>query len=77
MVRGIYGEGSEAFGNIFQVSNQITLGRSEQEIIEDLANVAKQLIEQERKARQRLWKLPASKWKIKFSAPMAFCPMLE
>lgn len=54
VVRGIYGEGSEALGNIFQISNQITLGRSEQEIIEDLRNVAKQLIDQERKARQRL-----------------------
>lgn len=51
VVRGIYGEGSEALGNIFQISNQITLGRSELEIIEDLANVAKQLMEQERKAR--------------------------
>lgn len=54
VVRGIYGEGSDALGNIFQISNQITLGRSESEIIEDLANVAKQLIEQERQARQAL-----------------------
>lgn len=54
VVRGIYGEGSDALGNIFQISNQITLGRSEIEIIEDLANVAKQLIDQERQARQLL-----------------------
>jgi protein arginine kinase len=54
VVRGIYGEGSEALGNIFQISNQITLGRSEQEIIEDLGNVVKQLIDQERKARERM-----------------------
>ncbi|WP_202081210.1 protein arginine kinase [Caldalkalibacillus salinus] len=54
VVRGIYGEGSEALGNIFQISNQITLGRSETEIIEDLANVAKQLIDQERQARNTL-----------------------
>lgn len=54
VVRGIYGEGSEALGNIFQISNQITLGRSELEIIEDLVNVAKQLIEQERQARKSL-----------------------
>jgi protein arginine kinase len=51
VVRGIYGEGSDALGNIFQISNQITLGRSETEIIEDLANVTKQLVEQERQAR--------------------------
>jgi protein arginine kinase len=51
VVRGIYGEGSEALGNIFQISNQITLGRSESEIIEDLMNVTKQLISQERQAR--------------------------
>lgn len=54
VVRGIYGEGSEALGNMFQLSNQITLGRSEQEIIEDLGNVAKQLIDQERQAREKL-----------------------
>ncbi|GAA0380704.1 protein arginine kinase [Bacillus horti] len=54
VVRGIYGEGSDALGNIFQISNQITLGRSEREIIEDLGNVAKQLIEQERQARHSL-----------------------
>lgn len=52
VVRGIYGEGSDALGNIFQISNQITLGRSEKEIIEDLANVTKQLVEQERQARK-------------------------
>ena len=33
-VRGMYGEGSEALGNLFQISNQITLGQSEEEIIE-------------------------------------------
>lgn len=54
VVRGIYGEGSDALGNIFQISNQITLGRSETEIIEDLANVTKQLVEQERQARKSI-----------------------
>ena len=34
VVRGIYGEGSAALGNIFQISNQITLGKSEEEIVE-------------------------------------------
>src|SRR5699024_11017845 len=35
VVRGIYGEGTEASGNVFQISNQITLGKSETDIIED------------------------------------------
>lgn len=54
VVRGIYGEGSEARGNIFQISNQITLGKSEQDIVEDLQSVVAQLIEHERTARSQL-----------------------
>lgn len=54
VVRGIYGEGSEAVGNIFQISNQVTLGKSEDDIVEDLQSVAYQLIEQERAARKLL-----------------------
>lgn len=53
-VRGIYGEGSEAVGNLFQVSNQITLGQTEEEIIENLHGVVLQIIEHERAARERL-----------------------
>ncbi len=53
-VRGMYGEGSEALGNLFQISNQITLGQTEGEIIDNLHGVAKQIIEHERAARQRL-----------------------
>jgi protein arginine kinase len=53
-VRGLYGEGSEALGNLFQVSNQITLGQSEDEIIENLYGVARQIIEHEKAARTRL-----------------------
>jgi protein arginine kinase len=59
VVRGIYGEGSEAIGNIFQVSNQITLGKSEEDIIEDLKGVVLQLIHQERAARDVLMKTSA------------------
>lgn len=61
-VRGIYGEGSEALGNIFQVSNQITLGQSEEEIIDNLHSVAKQIIEHERAARHKL--LEESKMRV-------------
>jgi len=53
-VRGIYGEGSEATGNLFQVSNQVTLGQSEQEIIDNLFQVARQIIEHEKSARDKL-----------------------
>jgi len=54
VVRGIYGEGSEALGNIFQISNQITLGKSEENIVEDLQSIIVKLVEQERDARNRL-----------------------
>ncbi|MDO3412996.1 protein arginine kinase [Saccharibacillus sp. CPCC 101409] len=53
-VRGIYGEGSEAQGNLFQVSNQITLGQSEREIVDNLEGIVAQIIEYERQARNRL-----------------------
>lgn len=53
-VRGIYGEGSDALGNLFQISNQVTLGQSESEIIGNLHGVTRQIIEHERAARQRL-----------------------
>ena len=51
VVRGIYGEGSESLGNIYQISNQITLGKPENDIVNDLQSVVQQLIEQERLAR--------------------------
>lgn len=54
VVRGIYGEGSEALGNLFQISNQITLGKTETDIVEDLRGVVMQLIQQERSARESL-----------------------
>ncbi|PKM49783.1 MAG: protein arginine kinase [Firmicutes bacterium HGW-Firmicutes-7] len=46
-VRGIYGEGSDAQGSIFQISNQLTLGINEQEIIDNLTTVTMQIVEQE------------------------------
>jgi len=53
-VRGLYGEGTEALGNIFQISNQMTLGESEMQIIERLNKVIAQIIEHEENARQKL-----------------------
>ncbi len=53
-VRGLYGEGTEALGNLFQVSNQMTLGESEYDILEKLIKVIGKIIENEENARQRL-----------------------
>ncbi len=55
VVRGFYGEGSDVWGNLFQVSNQTTLGRSEEDIVESLERVTKQIIEYEENARKRLF----------------------
>jgi len=55
-VRGFYGEGTELKSMFFQVSNQLTLGRSEEEIIQHLEGVTRQIIEREEEARQKLLK---------------------
>ena len=55
-VRGMYGENTEASGNMFQLSNQVTLGKSENDIILGIKNIARQIIEQERKLRQEILK---------------------
>ncbi len=54
-VRGLYGEGTEYVGDLFQVSNQTTLGKSEEEIAEDFGKeLIPKFIEYERRARQVL-----------------------
>jgi len=53
-VRGLHGEGTEVLGNLFQISNQATLGRSEPEIIEQLRSVVNAVCDYEQKARKRL-----------------------
>lgn len=55
-VRGLYGEGTEAMGNLYQISNQVSLGQSEEEIITKISVVANRIIEQERIARDQLLK---------------------
>ncbi|MEJ7811257.1 MAG: hypothetical protein WKG32_12660 [Gemmatimonadaceae bacterium] len=52
--RGLYGEGSEVVGNFFQISNQTTLGRSEEELLEDLLRVIRLLVQREEEARRVL-----------------------
>lgn len=54
VVRGLFGEGTEGQGNVFQISNQITLGQTEKEIIENLSLVAKQVVAEEKKFREML-----------------------
>ncbi len=53
-VRGLWGEGSEAAGHMFQISNQITLGKTEKEIIEHLEQIVLEVIDHEKNARLRL-----------------------
>ena len=53
-VRGIYGEGSETTGNLVQISNQVTLGQSAEEIVSNLFGVTRQIVEQEKQVRQVL-----------------------
>ncbi len=55
-VRGIYGENSEAVGDMFQVSNQISLGRKEEETIASIDGICKQIIDRERALRLQLLK---------------------
>jgi protein arginine kinase len=53
-VRGFYGEGTEAFGELYQISNQITAGKSEADIIDDMEAVIASIIQYEEKARREL-----------------------
>ena len=52
--RGLYGEGTEASGNFFQISNQVALGRSEEELIENIERILKEVIHQEQAGRESL-----------------------
>ncbi len=55
-IRGIYGEGTKAYGDMYQISNKQTLGISEKEIIKNLKAIVEKIIEQERTARKILAK---------------------
>lgn len=54
-VRGMYGEGSEVLGDIFQVSNQLAMGYSESELIDSMTDMVKQVASQERLTRKQLF----------------------
>ncbi|WP_251518559.1 protein arginine kinase [Staphylococcus sp. HKU1] len=53
-IRGIYGEGSQVYGHIYQISNQLTLGNTEDHIIESLNEVVQQIINEELQIRDQL-----------------------
>ncbi|MFC1706145.1 protein arginine kinase [Planctomycetota bacterium] len=53
-VRGLYGEGTQAFGDFYQISNQVTLGRSEQDILQQVHDVVPQIVKYERAIRDTL-----------------------
>lgn len=54
MARGLYGEGTQATGNVFQISNQVTSGLAEQEILKNLSSVVSQIVSQERALLRRM-----------------------
>ena len=53
-VRGMHGEGSRAAGDLYQISNQVTLGRTEQDLIEDLKALVPEIVRFERRMRESL-----------------------
>ncbi len=61
VVRGLFGEGSDASGSIFQISNQTTLGEAEEEIIKRLQSVLQSIVEHEMNARAKLLEADAGK----------------
>lgn len=52
--RGLYGEGTQASGNFFQISNQVSLGHKEEEIIDNINGLIRQIIDQENQAREAM-----------------------
>lgn len=67
-VRGLYGEGTNVMGGFFQVSNQATLGRPEEEIVDGLESATKQILEREKDARGILfqnarWEMEDKIWR--------------
>jgi protein arginine kinase len=53
-VRGLYGEGSQAMGDFYQISNQTTLGMSELQVIDRVREVIPRILEYERRAREEM-----------------------
>lgn len=62
-VASLYGEGQETVGNLFQITNQITLGVSETDILEQLQQIVLQIIQEERNCRTMLWSHDQARWR--------------
>ncbi len=58
VVRGFYGEGTRALGEIFQISNATTLGLSEKDVVHHIHRIIQRVIRHETEARQRLLSPP-------------------
>ena len=54
VVRGLYGEGTQYAGSLYQISNQVTLGKSEEEILDNIVSTVPQIVRYERRAREML-----------------------
>ncbi|MFH0763706.1 MAG: protein arginine kinase [Candidatus Omnitrophota bacterium] len=53
-IRGLYGEGTEAMGNVFQISNQVSMGMSEDDIIDNIERITNQIISREDATRKTI-----------------------
>ena len=53
-MRGLYGEGTQAYGDLYQISNQVSLGKKEEKIIENVSGVVASAISYERRAREKI-----------------------
>ena len=73
VVRGLFGEGSDASGSIFQISNQTTLGESEEEILKRLGSVLQSIIEHEHNARGSSWRPTPARSSTRSAAPTGSC----
>lgn len=65
-IGSLYGQGSETPGNLFEITNQITLGVSESDILEQLRRLVLQIIQEERNCRAILWSHDQSRWIDRF-----------
>jgi len=72
-VRGLYGEGTESCADLYQISNQSTLGESEEAIVTKLNRILGDLIKQERQARLRLLESNPHKLQDKISRAYSIC----
>ncbi len=53
-VRGLYGEGTEASGNVFQISNQVSMGMAEDDIVDNIERITNQIISREEATRKMI-----------------------